>query len=242
MDLVITWIRKSGLRALLISLACVIGAGLLISTVSVVWTMAEGMLWRRPFCLSSDCVDSAKHLFAGSVDILKLFSAVVTWVATVGGIVLALLNYLNSTSATAFGNHVAHSKIFYDYLTAEIAKRERLKPANVDIYRLYALAFEGSRLGLMQVSDRYRLKIKAVAHVINDSNNLMMSASAEGFRFKDHQHRLILALADLGVTVTTQPRIDFFEIEEEVFGLLDAINHVFCSESPIDRLPQRNYR
>jgi len=242
MDSIINWIRRSGLQTLLISLAVVVGAGLFLSIISVSWTIVDKSLWKESFCLSSDCIESTKDLFAGSIAVFKIFSEIGAWVATVGGIVVALLNYINSTTATAFGNHVSHSRIFYDYLTAEIAKRDRLKPSNIDIYRIYALAFDNSRLGVMQVSVNYRSKMKDLANVIEASNALMQSASVDGFRFRDHQHRLIAALADLGIKLTTQPRIDFFEVEEEVFGLLDAINHVFCSEDPIDRLPQRNYR
>ncbi|MBN8887845.1 MAG: retron Ec48 family effector membrane protein [Rudaea sp.] len=242
MNSTINWIRRRGLQTLFFSLAVVISLGLLLSIISVSWTVFNKSLWRQSFCLSSDCIKSTKDLFAGSIDVLDVFSKISAWIATVGGIVVALLSYINSTAATAFGNHVSHSKIFYDYLTAEIGKRDRLNLSSVDIYRIYALAFENSRLGVMQVSMKYRGRMRGVAKVIDDSNALIQSASVDGFRFKDHQHRLIIALADLGIKLTTQPRIDFFEVEEEVFGLLDALNNVFCSEDPIGPLPQRNYR
>jgi len=242
MNSIVTWIRIRGLQTLLISLACVAAVGLVLSIVSALWTVLDKTLWKESFCLSSDCIQSAKDKFAGSISIVDLFSKIGVWIATVGGIVIALLNYINSTAATALGNHVSHSRIFYDYLTSEIAKRDRLRPSNIDIYRIYALAFDNSRLGVMKVSSNYRAKMNDLAVVIDSSNELMRSATVDGFRFRDHQHRLITVLADLGIKLTTQPRIDFFEVEEEVFGLLDAINHVFCAEEPVDRLPQRNYR
>lgn len=242
MDSVIGFIRINGLKYLFIILLVVVGVGVFLSILSMAWTAVEGALWSRGFCLSSECIKSAKDLFSGSILILDFFSKIAAWMATVGGIVVALLNYMNSAAATAFGNHVSHSKIFYDYLTSEIAKRDRLRPSNIDIYRIYALAFDKSRQGVMGVSSNYRAKMKGVADVIDMSNSLMKSASVDGFRFRDHQHRLIAALSDLGVKLTTQPRIDFFEVEEDVFSLLDAINHVFCAENPVDRLPQRNYQ
>lgn len=242
MESYVVWIRRHGLAFLLAIIASIVSFGAILAIISAVWTFFEMSLWRYGFCLSSVCILAAKGYFSGAIAIIGLFSSVAAWFAAVGGIVVALLNYLNSTSATAFGNHVSHSRIFYDYLTSEIAKRSRLVPANVDIYRIYALAFENSRLGVMEVSARYKSKVGAVADVINKSNELMQSASPEGFRFRDHQHRLIDALGDMGIALTTQPRIDFFEVEEEVFGLIDAINRVFCSEDPIDSLPQRNYR
>jgi len=242
MNSIIAWIRRLGLQVLLISLGIVIGTGLLLSIVSVLWTIIDKDLWKDGLCFSSECIKSAKDMFDGSISILDLFSRIGVWIASVGGIVVALLNYMNSTAATAFGNHVSHSKIFYDYLTSEIAKRDRLKPANIDIYLIYALAFDNSRLGIMRVSEGYREKIRGVADVIEASNVLMKEVSVEGFRFRDHQHRLIAALSSLGIKLTTQPRVDFFEVEEEVFSLLDAINHVFCTEDSIALLPHRYYR
>lgn len=242
MNEVTMWIRTNGLWALLWGLGGVVVVGLLLAAVSTVWTIVVERAWVQDFCLASACIEYTATFFSGSIQIVAFFSKLAVWIATVGGIVVALLNYINSTSATAFGNHVSHSKIFYDYLSAEIVKRERIRPVNVDIYRMYALAFNSSRLGVMRVSDEYRACIEEISDVISASNTRMSAGSIQGFQFKDHQHRLIAALRKVGVSLTTQPRVDFFEVEEEVFGLLDAINHVFCAEFPIDRLPKREYR
>ena len=235
-------VRLHGLRGLLRILAAVIVIGFGLATLSGVWTAYEKRGIGFTYCLSTECIDYAWQMFQGSVTIMDISAKVAVWIATVGGIVIALLNYINTTAATALGNHVSHSRIFYDYVMSEIEKRDRIRASNVDIFKIYSLAFENSRDGGMDVSDDYRQKVGAVAMVVEESNRLMMAASPDGFRFRDHQHRLISALGHLGVHLTTQPRVDFFEIESEVFDLINAINHVFCADKEIPLLPQRQYR
>ncbi len=242
MNRTVIWIRQHGLGLLLGTLAAVIVTGAVLAIVSVLSTIVATRAWEQNFCFSSACIVEAVKNFEGSISIVSAFSKIAAWIAAVGGIVVALLNYLNSTAATAFGNHVSHSRIFYDYVSSEIQKRDRIQSKNVDIYRIYTLAFSSSRLGIMSVSDEYKRKISNLAAAISRSNELSASPPNASFRFKDHQHRIIAALSDLGISVTTQPRIDFFEIEDEIIGLIDAINQVFCIEEPIDRLPTRIYR
>lgn len=194
------------------------------------------------FCLSSSCVKTAEKEFSGAIYILQITGAMTAWFAAVGGIVIALFSYISSSRVSAFGNHVSHISIFSNYMVYEISKRGRIAAGSVDIYGLYTLMFSGSRGGSMDVSKSYIEAWGNVAGVIRESNRAFKAADGKKFSLRLHQSRLKKALDGVGIRCELMHhRIDFLEVEGQIFDLIDSINVVFCADHGVPRLPVREY-
>ncbi|MQM32091.1 MAG: hypothetical protein CRU78_16905 [Candidatus Accumulibacter phosphatis] len=161
--------------------------------------------------------------------------------ATTGGIIVALLSYLNSASATALTNHIAHFTIFQDYVSNEIAKRRGISPGSIDILVLYNLIFSTSRNGKTDVSDGYIDFVCQLNALIDFSNEQAQRAKEGSFRYKQHQERIRDHLMGAGLTVSFAPRNDFFETEGQVFALIDRVNQSFCYSASVPVLIPRKY-
>jgi len=162
-------------------------------------------------------------------------------IATIGGIFVALSSYLTTAGATAFGNHIAHLAVFQSYLSTEVAKRHRISAASLDAFYWYSLIFPDAGLGRLSVSSKYELIVASLRDVIELSNRQAATAREGSFRYVPHQDRVVVALRSFGIKVERQPRVAFFEIEDEVFSLIRAVNFAFCGTSSKCNLPNRIY-
>lgn len=240
------WNRVSGrigaAGALAITLGVLLAVG--IGFALTVWWST----WRQPdvsaleICFTSDCVTLFKTKFAGVVDAVTATIAVLVGVATAGGIVVALMSYKESVNANALSNHIAHLTLFRAYLEKEIAKRSRLKESSIDIHAWYFSMFPRSRSGSTAISASYIDGVRGISRVVSESNARASQARTGSFRFLQHQDELISALRALGINISRQPRMDFYEVEGEVFELIDSINVAFSYSSETGVLPLRNYR
>jgi len=238
-----SYARGNALSHLCIAVVTFLFLGSVAVIISAICTGIENKLFQLDLCMASTCLSYAQEQYKGVLSLAASIGQFVVGFATVGGIAIALLGYINSANATMFGNHVANTKVFVEYMTLEISKRSRISLASVDIYFIYSLMFAGSASGEMKVSDDYKKKVMEIRKLIEASNALVTAPNPEGFSYKKHQARLIRCLEELGFKVTPQPRIDFYEVEGEVFELLDSLNHVFGGGSNrIEKLPARHYR
>lgn len=232
--------RSRGLPTLLILLGGVFCAGVLATVASALTTAFDSDIFSESICLTSSCLQHSYDRFAGTIALAGFFASAAVWIATVGGIVVALLNYLNSTSATLMGNHVSHTRVFYDYLTWEVRRRPTIHKDSVDIFGIYSLIFKGSTSGDMTPSPEYVDKCRLISKVIHDSN-AAYSADSDGYKFIKHQERMIAALSEVGVSIAAMPRMDFYRIEEDSLNLISSINTVFCARAKINAFPTRLY-
>ena len=199
-------------------------------------------IFERHLCIKISCLNNASEAYKYVFSIMSATIGLLVAVATIGGIFVALLSYLHATSATAFGNHISHLTVFQSYLISEINKRPRIMPSSVDIFYWYHLIFPDARSGRLVVSGRYEDLILELGGQIFKSNEQATRAKGGSFRYVDHQNRIISALSKIGLKVDRQPRIEFFEIEDEVFSLIRAVNSAFCMGSEKCEVPQRVYR
>ncbi|HHH1072599.1 TPA: retron Ec48 family effector membrane protein, partial [Yersinia enterocolitica] len=137
--------------------------------------------------------------------------------STLGSIFIALFSYINSVKTSALGNHMAHLKIFQDYINEELKKRDKISPSSIDSLYWYNLIFTNSQEGNVSVSNKYIEKINSSIEI---SNLKSTNASNGSFRFVEHQHLMINTLCNLGITLHTQPRIQFKEAEDQVIDLI----------------------
>lgn len=224
-------------------------AGLLVVTVlgfffSVSVFLVTGFMrdeFTRSFCFSNDCVERFFKIFDQSFLILDATLDVLVGLVTVGGVVVALMSYLNSASATALSNHISHFSIFQSYVASEISKRNRISQSSVDVFVWYNLIFSNSRTGKTSISDQYCDVISALNLEISFSNDQARTAVKGSFRYMPHQQRIIEALLSLGIVLTHQPRNEFYEIEDQVFSLISSLNNSFCYSDKVPELLKRRY-
>jgi hypothetical protein len=230
------------LALLLVVMLVIVVIGFVVASGMFLIAGFEDGLFARKFCLKSECVDRAISGYKYAFGVASGTVSLLVSIATMGGIFVALLSYLHATSATAFGNHISHLTVFQSYLASEISKRQRIAGASVDVFHWYHLIFPEARSGRLTVSSAYEEVMAELGKEVGKSNAQASAATEGSFRYVDHQNRIILAVSKIGLKLDRQPRVDFFEIEGEVFSLIRSVNSAFCMESDKCAFPARSYR
>ncbi|THT96058.1 hypothetical protein E9531_16885 [Lampropedia puyangensis] len=223
-----------GLIVLVIALAFILLFGIGLALISGFATIKHAGLYLDPICFNADCVERLVGKLQPSLNIARATLDVGVAFATMGGILIALLSYINSSSNAALTNHIEHLKIFLDYAESEVEKHDRLLSANFDVIFLYGKIFDQSRLGKTTVSDDYRIFLVDLNKILEESNERCTVGTPGGFSYKDHQRRVRDHLVSAGITIYLAPRNDYFEMEKQMFSFLSRINQSFC---PFGTLP-----
>jgi hypothetical protein len=232
--------KPKTIRNFVVLLAAVALLGYGFSAVSL-WISIKSEETYTAFCITSTCVGQWLEMVEHPLVIAKGTSDFLVALATVGGIVVALLTYFSSVNNSALANHITHYTTFQTYISSEIAKRNRISASSIDIFYWYNSIFSQSRSGNMIVSGEYLKYIVELGALIEHSNALVASAKTQMFRFKPHQERMIGKFKEIGVDISLQPRLEFYEIEDQLFSLVSSINQAFCSTSKPIQLPKRIY-
>jgi len=227
-------------------LACVLALVLLLGlcvAAAIFWaTRGEPAVKELEFCLSNECVDLFKKTFGNAIGVVTLtFSALVA-IATVGGIFVALLVYRETVRANSLSNHISHLALFRSYVEKEVGRMNMLRESSVDSHRWYVLMFPQSRIGDTTISSEYSHAFEEIRRCILSSNGSATKAENGSFRFLAHQDQVIAALKRIGLIIRRQPRMEFFELEGEIYQLIDSVNSAFWYSQSIQRLPDRRYR
>lgn len=148
------WRDYPYLNYLAAGLLLVAAIGVLLSTVALMATGVGGE-FARPLCFNNGCIKKFLELFDQSFLILTATLNLLVGLATIGGIIVALMSFLNSANTTALTNHISHFSIFQNYVAVEVSKRNRISPASVDTFVWYNLIFSNSRKGKTSISDEY---------------------------------------------------------------------------------------
>ncbi|MDT7836164.1 retron Ec48 family effector membrane protein [Aquabacterium sp. OR-4] len=205
-------------------------------------TIVESDLYRLPVCLTNECAKD----FLGKTDqafiIAKATIDFAVGIATTGGIFVALLSYFNTAGNAALANHIGHLKVFSDYLDSEIKKRDRLASKHIDTLLLYASIFDQSRGGKTSISPRYHEFIRTLNNLIEESNARSVVGTPGGFSYNLHQRRMRDHMLTVGITVYLAPRVDYLEMEDQIFSLINRINQSFCAAGVLPMLAERKYR
>ncbi|MCF7535573.1 retron Ec48 family effector membrane protein [Pseudomonas petrae] len=234
------WRSYPYLNFLTVGLLLVAALGVL-SSAAILVTTGIGGEFGRPLCFDNACIKKFIELYDQSFLILTATLNLLVGVATIGGIIVALMSFLNSANATALTNHISHFSIFQSYVTLEISKRNRISATSVDTFVWYNLIFSNSRTGKISISNEYCSIISALNNEISLSNEQARTAVQGSFRYMPHQRRIIDALACLGIALTHQPRNEFYEIEDQVFALISSLNKSFCYSDKVPSLLKRHY-
>lgn len=229
-------------KCLIYLLALIAGIGFSISTLVAGAIIFSDEIYRLPICFSNKCFGRFYEHFSAAFAIAKSTLDLIVVVATVGAIFVGLLSYLSALRSSHFTNHVSHLTLFQSFFVEEVRKRDLLSLSSFDTHKIYGLIYGGSRKGDMTISDAYYLFIDSVNKVIGESNFKSFKASKGPFIYKEHQSRMIKALILIGFDLQFMPKKDFYEIEVQVFSLIDAISNSFCGGDPRAKLHDRIYR
>lgn len=215
--------------------------GLLLAAVAILLGGLVDGYFHRSICFERSCLSRVYFLFKAPIVIVSGTLALLSAVATIGGIFVALQSYVTSAKATAFTNHISQLNAFLVYISGETAKRPRISPQSVDAFHWYRMIFQDAGVGELAVSDRYKRIVSGINDAIAISNSLATEASRDRFRYVDHQDRMIAAMNELGISIVRQPRLEFFEIEDQVVDMVKAVNVAFCPRPDLPYLAKRLY-
>ncbi|OYU05563.1 MAG: hypothetical protein CFE47_20760 [Pseudomonas sp. PGPPP1] len=228
------------LGTLLLTLTSVAAVGLMLSLI-IFFKTGISDSFNKDFCFSNFCVEHTLSLFNQPLLILKETLNLLVALATIGGIIVALLSYLNSVGATALSNHISHFSIFQSYLSNEISKRDRVSTSSIDTFLWYNSIFSQSRLGLTTISSDYVKIIESINKEIIKSNLQAAKAESGAFRYRPHQERIIQTMLNIGIVITHQPRNEFYEIEDQILSLIATVNKSFCYSDQVPSIEKRLY-
>ncbi|MRV72353.1 hypothetical protein GJ700_11590 [Duganella sp. FT92W] len=222
-----------------IFLIAILGYGF--ALISLGATIFSTDLLERSLCFRSECIKKFSECVDGALLIGKATSDLLVAIATAGGILVALWNYFTTIENSALANHISHFSTFQTYLNNEIAKRNRINASSIDTFHWYNAIFPFSKSGNMLVSEHYKEFVKELNLKITNANQLSSTATGESFRYKPHQTEIKAHLKLIGVAISLQPRIEYYEIEDQVFSLILCVNNAFCVGSNLDEIVQRGY-
>jgi hypothetical protein len=233
--------QPAGLVALGIILSLVFFVGFALAGTTLVRTTIAGDLWGQPICFKNDCIEHYFATVSQSFAIAKATIDVGVAIATIGGIFVALLSYINTSGNAALTNHIEHLKIFSEYLDSEIKKRDRLSSHLIDTLLLYGKIFSQSRSGKTTVSLEYYEFIANLNKLIQESNDRCVVGTPGGFSYRDHQKRIQAHVAKVGIKTYFAPRNDYFEMEGQLFSLLHRLSQSFCAPGSLPNILDRRY-
>lgn len=233
--------RPIAVRNLMILLGAIALTGYGLSLISIGHTMWNSEMLADKFCLTNVCIKNWSDAHEYPLAIAKATSDFLVAIATAGGIVVALLSYFSSVGNAALANHISHYSTFQSYLNSEISKRNRISPASIDTFLWYNLIFPESKDGRMLVSQEYKKFLHELNDALTLSNNQVAKVTEESFRYKPHQERVQAHLRKAGIEISLQPRIEFYEIEGQVFSLIACVNKAFCCTVGVPEIISRRY-
>lgn len=232
---------STALTALVIILAAIAITGTILSIATFYLTGTQEALFSRGFCLKNDCIEFFNKEFSATLAILGATGTLLGGVATLGGIIVALLSYISTVKSTAVSNHISHINIFITYVQTEIDKRDRLSRQSFDILKWYNLMYSNSAKGILNISPDYADFLRKLNMEIQYSNDLYTKKKHGGYRYKHHQETIKERLETLGITLRSMPRLDFNEVEEQVVSIITTVNYSFCKDGSAEAISQRLY-
>lgn len=233
--------KSKKLNYLLITLGAVAAVGYVVCISGIIAILSSSHLTKQPFCFSSECIAYLTTTLEPALLIGKATSDLLVAVATAGGIVVALWSYFSSVENSALANHISHFATFQSYLSNEIVKRNRVHSSSIDTFFWYNLIFPDSKRGQMVVAETYKNFVAELNKLISQSNALASTPTGQSFRYTEHQRLIRIQIQLIGVFLTPQPRIEYYEIEDQLMSLIAAINSAFCVGSNVPKLVLRKY-
>lgn len=230
-----SWFKRT-----LITLA---GLTIAASVASYVATLSSIGSSNLSFCLTSKGVTTFAQLFSGAITILKGGAFITVTFATITGVYVALMTYINSVKSSSLSGHVSHINLFKSYIDSEIENKSNISPKSIDTFKWYRTMFPQSTSGDINISNEYVLAIKNILNNVNKTVKTFTSPDGGKYCYKKHQGVLISALDPIGIKLERLPKKIFFDSENDLFDLIDSVNSTFNNGVKIPHLkdPKRAY-
>lgn len=223
--------------------AALVVFGVSVSVVSFVIIFIVDEIYTFDFCLGNDCLKNFYKNFSASFAMIQWSLAGAVGVFALGSFGIACKAYSNDKASNDFGAHISHLSLFKSYVESEIGKKRRINSGSVDILNWYNVIYPQSHRGDLEVSLKYRNYLKDIGQCIEVSSLNFIGPASDNFDYKVHQKSMIKALLPLGISLESLPRMDFWEVEEEVISLIVIVNRSFCKhESEVISVDLRKYR
>ena len=232
---------NKALRLLAYSLIFVALAGCVMSLTVFVFTGFEEGVFSLKLCFTDSCIKNFSSHYQYTLMIVSNTGSLLAGLVTFGGIAIALLSYVGTARASALNNHIAHMSIFFNYIYGEVDKRDRLSRSSFDVLKWYNLIYKNSSVGDVYVSENYKKFIAELNKTIIFSNELVSKKEDGGYRYTQHQRNVMDKLLEAGITLKSLPRLDFHEVEGQLFDLIKTINDSFCQSRDGFEIVERKY-
>jgi len=201
---------------------------LVIAILFVIFLLGKNGLYSQSFCFTFQCVDNVFVAMSSVVSLIELSLKILVASVTIFGVYHALNNYLSSIDASRSNIHLTHLNTFKNYLISEVEAHDRLKIKSFNTFKWYNIAFPLSNKGKLDIGDEYKKWIDDLNYQVKNSNNMINGTTPKGFDYNEHQTRIILVLTKVGIKLPRLPRNDFYELESEIFYLINKVNQEFC--------------
>jgi len=190
-------------------------------------------------CFKAKCISTFFHLLEGLVEIFNFLLKTIVAIVTILGVYFALITYVNNIKTSRTNIHLIHLTTFKEYILSELEDNNQLSAKSFDIFKWYNLIFPNSRAGSIDVGENYQGVIDDFNRDIILSNDTYSSAD---FPYIKHQKRMITQFRTLGITINLMPRNDFYEIEKQLFKLIEKTHEEYCFMNGKGKLVKRAYR
>ncbi|BFI57438.1 hypothetical protein KD4_13830 [Yersinia pseudotuberculosis] len=218
--------RKNSILKLAIAITVVAVIGIILGGYSFYLTYQAESFGEKELCVTSKCLVSFSEKTEGVIKIFEVTAWLLTIIATIGGVFVALMTYQTGIRNSNLSNHISHLNMFRDFINAEILKRKYLTPERINIYQWYVLIFPDSKYGDVLISEKYEDSILNIYNVVNDANDKISEATGK-YDYRTHQFKIIASLEKLGIKISNGTKNEFVAIELQVFDLIDCVNMTF---------------
>ncbi|RJL53704.1 retron Ec48 family effector membrane protein [Pectobacterium carotovorum] len=214
--------------------------GIVLGGVSFYSTYQLEKFGEKELCFTSKCIIDFSKKNEGVINILQVTAWLLTIIATIGGMFVALMTYRTGIKNSNFSNHISHLNMFRDFINSEILKRKYLTPEGVNIYQWYFLIFPNSKHGDVSISSTYNDSIFNIRDIVCEANDKIAEATGT-YDYRTHQFKIIDSLSKLGIKVSNGTKNEFIAIELQVFDLIDCVNMTFTNSSLELKKLERKY-
>lgn len=222
--------RKNSILILGVIIAIVAICGVGFGLYSFYATYKAEHFSEKEFCVTSECLKTFATKTEGVIKIFEVTAWLLTIIATIGGMFVALMTYKTGIRNSNLSNHISHLNMFRDFINAEILKRKYLTPERINIYQWYVLIFPNSKYGDVKISGEYGSSISDIQNIVHVANDKITEATGK-YDYRTHQFKMIASLERIGIKVSNGAKNEFIAIELQVFDLIDCVNMTFTEVS-----------
>ncbi|MDI9107184.1 hypothetical protein DMW56_11365 [Serratia marcescens] len=220
----------NSIKMLAIVIIALAAIGIVIGLFSFYLTYKTEGFGKKDFCMTSKCLVGFFKNIDGVIKIFQVTGWLLTIIATIGGVFVALMTYQTGIRNSNLSNHISHLNMFRDFINAEISKRKYITPERINIYQWYILIFPKSKHGDVSISYKYEGLITSILNIVNEANEKISEATGK-YDYRTHQFKIIDSLDKLGIKISNGTKNEFIAIELQVFDLIDCVNMTFTQVS-----------